>query len=120
VDRAGGFHDFLRDKRGRYRTFDPPFGHAYLLPPALNNRGQVVGTAFTRAADGQSTDAQGYLLRSGVDGPVTRIDVPGADLTSAFAISDHGTVIGIAGSAPGTADPMPEPLSTEVGTKATT
>jgi hypothetical protein len=42
-------------------------------------------------------DALGYLMRHGVDGPVTRIDAPGADDSGAFANSDRGRIIGLYG-----------------------
>jgi probable HAF family extracellular repeat protein len=119
LDADGGFHGFLRDRHGRYQTFDPPFGQPLLFPPAINNRGQIVGAAFTLAPDGQLTEAHGYLLRHGVDGPAARIDFPGADLTGAFDISDRGTILGLYGPygpPPNTADAMPEPLAAEIDT----
>jgi probable HAF family extracellular repeat protein len=121
LDPDGGFHGFLRDRRGRYQTFEAPFDQAFLFPPAINNRGQIVGAALTLSPDGQLTEAHGYLLRHGVDGPVTRIDFPGADFTGAFAISDRGTIIGLYGphgAAPNSADPMPEHLAAETNTTA--
>jgi hypothetical protein len=39
-------------------------------------------------------DAHGFFLPNGVDGPVTRIDVPGAPGTIAVGLSDTGVITG--------------------------
>ena len=62
----------------------------------------VVGTAFALGVDGQPVEARGFLTRAGVGGPATRIDVPGADQTGAFGISDRGRIVGLYESAPAT------------------
>jgi probable HAF family extracellular repeat protein len=97
VDQAGSYRGFLL-ARGRYRGFDVPFGQQFLFPPAVNNRDQIVGTAFT-LADGALVESHGFVLRNGVAGPFGQIDVPGADLTGAFGITDRGSIIGLYGEA---------------------
>jgi hypothetical protein len=50
IDAAGSWHGF-RLAHARYQTFAPPFGQRFLFPPALNNRGQIVGAALTLGDD---------------------------------------------------------------------
>jgi probable HAF family extracellular repeat protein len=108
IDEAGGLHGFQLDD-GRYATFDPPFGQQYLFPPAINNRGRIVGTAFTTGGDQQLLESHGFLLRDGVGGAFTRIDVPGAENSGAFSISDRGRIVGLYGPGPAT-ETMPDAM----------
>ena len=48
----------------------------------------------TTSAD-PGTNAHGFLLDKGVEGPFTPIDFPGAPRTGAFGINDRGQIVGI-------------------------
>jgi probable HAF family extracellular repeat protein len=88
-DADGAIHGFLRSNRA-YRTIDPP-GAAFTFPFAINDRGQVVGSMST---DPSGLPVHGFLLRRGVDGPLTQIDVPGAPNTLPLAINHRGQIVG--------------------------
>jgi probable HAF family extracellular repeat protein len=76
----GTFHGYLW-QQGRLRTL-PTRGSAF----RINNQGQVTG------ATGDFTTADGYLL----DGNrLTTFDAPGAQITIASGINDHGEIVGI-------------------------
>ena len=81
--------DFLRDRKGRYRTIDaPPNGSAYEYVD-INNRGAIVG--FYDDAQGAATTG---FLRS-KKGRFTSIDVPGSLVTGPLKINDRRQVVGI-------------------------
>jgi probable HAF family extracellular repeat protein len=92
LDTAGAFHGLLLD-RGRAVTIDAP-GVALTFPLAINNRGRIVGATCTTSPCQAS---RGFLLRDGVDGPFTPIDVPGAPVpgTGATGINDAGVIVGL-------------------------
>jgi probable HAF family extracellular repeat protein len=76
-------------RKGKYRTFQA-LGLAGTLPFDINNRGQIAGFALNADA----TEAHGFLLAKGVDGPVTQIDVPGAPRTAVTGLDDRGRIVG--------------------------
>jgi probable HAF family extracellular repeat protein len=80
--------------RGRYTTFDPDDA-ALTLPLGINNRGQIAGYTADAFSDTADANAHGFVLRQGADGPVTRIDVPGALGTGVMGINDHGQIVGV-------------------------
>ena len=84
----GTVHAFLLD-RGRYRGFDAP-GKLIPFPLDINDRGQIAGTGVT--AD--LTTIRPFVLRKGIDGPVTTVAVPGATATSVAGINDDGDIAG--------------------------
>jgi hypothetical protein len=86
---AAGAHGILLSK-GRVTSFDAP-GAAITFPFGLNNRGQIVGFAYT---DPTAPAARGFLLARGVTGPFTPVDMPGAATTMSFGIDDLGRVVG--------------------------
>ncbi|MGP3914937.1 hypothetical protein [Nonomuraea sp. 10N515B] len=87
---TGPIHGFLWDK-GRYTTIDVP-GVPITIPFGINDHGQIVGSTLTDAAT--LAGARGFLLRNGVDGPVTPISFPGAPRTLATGINDRGQIVG--------------------------
>lgn len=97
IDQDGSVDGFLL-AGGRYRSFQAPDGQFVALP-SLNNRGQIAGTALT-VVDGQLVDASGFVLRDGVHGAFTQFDVPGADSSGGYGITDSGVVTGLYVSAP--------------------
>jgi uncharacterized membrane protein len=79
--------------RGRYTTIDHPDA-PYTIPLGVNSRGRIVGSTFD-ALEGATTEAHGFLLRDGADGPFTAIDIPGAIIgTNATGINDHDQIVG--------------------------
>jgi uncharacterized membrane protein len=80
-------------ERGRYRTFDVPDARVGTSPGAINNRGQIVGSTAADVATA-ATAARGFLLRNGVKGPFTPLDVPGASATFVSSINDLGQIVG--------------------------
>jgi uncharacterized membrane protein len=97
ADAAGAPHGFLLSK-GRYTTVHMP-GVCYTFPYSINNRGQVAGFTTDVLPVPAASEAHGFVLRDGVGGPVTRIDVPGAVIgTIALDINDAGTVVGMYGN----------------------
>ena len=92
VDAAGAYHGFLRDGRGRFTTIDVP-GALATQPETSNNRGQIVGSYSTTAAQLQAPNGKprGFLLERG---RFTRIDVPGAVQTQAKGINERAQVVG--------------------------
>jgi hypothetical protein len=85
---------------GRYRTFDAPGGR-YNVPFGLNNRGQIV----VSTTDGSLTNIRAFVMRDGVDGPFTDVNVPGALATLATGLDDRGRIAGIYGN------PTPGPIA---------
>jgi hypothetical protein len=53
-----------------------------------------IGLGFT-ADDPDLTGARGFLLASGVTGPLTPVDVPGAPRTAPAALNDCGRIVGL-------------------------
>jgi probable HAF family extracellular repeat protein len=94
--------------RGRYTTIDHPDA-PYTIPLGINTRGHIVGSTFD-ALEGATTEAHGFLLRDGADGPFTSIDIPGAIVgTNATGINDHGRIVGRYGNPnPTTDQPIPD------------
>jgi probable HAF family extracellular repeat protein len=94
--------------RGRYTTIDHPDA-PNTVPLGINTRGHIVGSTFD-ALEGATTEAHGFLLRDGADGPFTSIDIPGAIVgTNATGINDHGRIVGRYGNPnPTTDQPIPD------------
>jgi hypothetical protein len=91
--RTGEQHGFLRDRRGRITEIDVPGGQ-YTIPFGINDRRQIVGYTADVGPDGVPTGIRGFALLKGVDGPVTRVDFPGAPQTAALGINNHGQIVG--------------------------
>jgi uncharacterized membrane protein len=91
--RVGEQHGFLLDRHGRITEIDVPGGQ-YTIPFGLNDRGQVVGYTADIGPDGGATNIHGFALLKGVNGPVTRVDFPGAPQTAALGINDRGQIVG--------------------------
>jgi uncharacterized membrane protein len=91
--RVGEQHGFLLDRRGRITEIDVPGGE-YTIPFGLNDRGQIVGYTVDIGPDGIPTNIHGFALLRGINGPVTRVDFPGAPQTAALGINDHGQIVG--------------------------
>jgi uncharacterized membrane protein len=90
----GSKRGFLLSK-GRYTTFAAP-GAPVTFPIDINNHGQIVGT-YADDSDG-SPRLRGFVLRKGVGGPFTPIDVPGALETIARGMDDRGRIVGLYGN----------------------
>jgi probable HAF family extracellular repeat protein len=92
IDAAGAYHGFLREPSGRFTTIDVP-GAMATQPETINNRGQIVGSYSTTAAQLQAPNGKprGFLLERG---RFTRIDVPGAVQTQAKGINERAQVVG--------------------------
>jgi probable HAF family extracellular repeat protein len=95
--------------RGRYSTFDGPDG-PFTFALGLNNRGRIVGFT-TDALEGAGTEFQGFVLRDGADGPVTRIEIPGALGTGATGINDRGQIVGRYGNPNATTGAAPTDIA---------
>jgi hypothetical protein len=89
-DGPGTVDGFLLS-RGRYTTIDDGDAVA-TLPLGINNRGRIVGQTADNLEG--TVNTRGFVLRRGADGPFTRIDFPGAPLTAAYDINDHGQIVG--------------------------
>ena len=89
--RGGGSPDrgFLRDVRGRYRTFRFP-GARSTLAQKINDRGQITGY-YSNTTDDPRENPTGFLLDRG---RYTRIAVPGALTTTAVGVNNRGQVVG--------------------------
>jgi probable HAF family extracellular repeat protein len=94
--------------RGRYTTIDHPDA-PYTIPLGINTRGHIVGSTYD-ALEGATTEAHGFLLSDGADGPFTPIDIPGAIVgTNATGINDRGQIVGRYGNPnPTTNQPTPD------------
>jgi uncharacterized membrane protein len=107
LDAAGGFHAFARSSGGDYTTIDAPDA-TYTYPFGINNRGQIAG--FLTEIPVLSIEGRGFVLRQGAGGPLTTVEVPGADTGTAVTdISDAGTVVGLY-SNPHASDGPPPPM----------
>jgi uncharacterized membrane protein len=97
IDAAGGYHGFLRDRRGAVSTLpelpgaDPTAGGTQ--PTSISDRGRIVGLAYD--AQGGS---RGFQL---VRGEVTPIDAaPDAVFTRPLDINNQGRIVGDYGTRP--------------------
>jgi uncharacterized membrane protein len=91
--RGGGSPDrgFLREARGRYRTFRFP-GSRSTLAQKINDRGQLTGYYSNTTDDPRAAaDLTGFLLDRG---RYSRIAVPGALTTTAVGINNRTQVVG--------------------------
>lgn len=103
----GTLSGFLLE-RGRYTTFDHP-DLPLTVPYGINNRGHIVGTIYD-ALEGATTEAHGFVLRRGADGPFTPVDIPGAIVgTAATGINDRGQIVGVYGNPDATVGPAEPP-----------
>jgi hypothetical protein len=109
ADPNAGLAGFLL-RRGRYQTITVP-GRPVTLPLGVNNRGQVAG--YSTTAPDLRTGAQGFVLARGVDGPITRIDVPGAAATGVTDIDARGRLVGLYDNQGATASEPSSPAATE-------
>jgi hypothetical protein len=105
----GGLAGFVL-RKGRYHTFAVP-GTRVTLPLGINNRGQVAG--YTTTGPDLRTGARGFLLTRGVNGPLTRIDVPGAAATGVTDIDDRGRIVGLYDNRATTASAPDDPARTD-------
>jgi uncharacterized membrane protein len=86
-------HGFRLDRRGRITEIKVDGGQ-FTIPFGINDHGQIVGFTSDAGPDGNGINIHGFALFKGVDGPVTRVDFPGAPQTAALGINDHGQVVG--------------------------
>jgi probable HAF family extracellular repeat protein len=104
----GSYRGFLLS-RGRYTTFAAP-GAPVTFPTDINNRGQIVGSGLSYDANRELTSARGFVLRKGIDGPFTQIDVPGALGTIPRGIDDRGRIVGLYANPNATPSPQPSAI----------
>lgn len=84
---SGPVGGYIWDKRGPLRFLDRPPGAHGVRPVAINNRGQVTGTAGF-----PSGDTHAFLWE---DGAVLDLGtLPGGTFVETFAINESGTVVG--------------------------
>jgi uncharacterized membrane protein len=96
----GGWHGFLRDHHGKWRSFDVPGAEGATHAFGINGQGEIVGLY---SSDGWATD-HGFLFRPGHDGAhgsYLSFDYPGAIVTEAYGINDDGDVVGLYAIEPG-------------------
>jgi uncharacterized membrane protein len=91
ADRSEVIHEFLRSRRGRYTTIDPPGSFIAEEAVDINNRGQIAG--FVDADNDTTTGTQGFLRSR--RGRYQTIEVPSAVSTAALKVNDRGQVAGI-------------------------
>jgi probable HAF family extracellular repeat protein len=101
-------HGFLLS-RGIYTTFDVR-GVPLTIPFGINNRGQIAGIAASDAPIVEGVTVFGFLLARGADGPLTRIDFPGALGTLATDINDRAQIVGIYANPDAAPDGQPSPM----------
>jgi hypothetical protein len=94
LDAGGTPHAFFRDKDGGVATIDAA-GVRHIIPFRINNRGQIAGLAASDLPLVAGVTVYGFVLAEGVEGPLTRIEFPGALGTLATDIDDHGQIVGI-------------------------
>jgi len=109
-DAPGTIDGFLLS-RGRYTTIDDPDA-VLTLPLGINDRGEIAGFSAAEFAATEDSDAHGFVLRRGAEGPLTRIDVPGAIATGAMGINDQGTIVGVHLNGNPGAAPSAQPTTT--------
>jgi hypothetical protein len=89
-DTLGRAHGFVRDRFGRFTTYDVP-GAFSTLVSEINDRGQLVGSYFETEEMFQLGYKRGFLL----DGRrLVRIDVPDALSTEVLGIDNVGRLAG--------------------------
>jgi probable HAF family extracellular repeat protein len=82
-----GVSGFVRNRTGRYTTFDVDPGPS-TLPVEINDRGTTTGLY------GDPATGEVHAFRRTASGEVTTIDVPGAQLTGPFGINHRGDTVG--------------------------
>lgn len=83
----------MRNRGGRFTAIsDPAPGVANTQLVDINNRGWIVGFYYETMADVEQGISHGFLRRR--NGGVTRIDVPGAELTRPFRANERGRIAG--------------------------
>jgi hypothetical protein len=92
-DDDGTTHGFVLTREG-FRTFDIPDAPTTVLG-GINDLGQIVGFTTAPTPEDPLAGARAFLLRRGIDGPVTDITPPGAPRALATAIDDRGRVVGV-------------------------
>jgi probable HAF family extracellular repeat protein len=95
VDGSTLLRGFVRSERGDYQGLDAALGAPDRLttPFKINERGAIAGTfAVGSAADPDSVEFHGFVRSPG--GEITTVDVPGAAMTGANGINNHGAVVG--------------------------
>lgn len=84
-----GTRSFVWNRKGSLRYLDPLPGSLRTLPAAMNDRGQIVGTA-------EFTDAPSYRAVLWDDGTIMDLGaLPGHEASQAHAINLAGTVVGV-------------------------
>lgn len=97
LDAAGAQHAFELSQ-GRYTTIDAP-GAPFTVPFGVNDRGQIAGFTVRTLPLGFTSDAHGFVLREGVGGTLTAVDVPGAvGGTIVTDINNAGVAAGVYGT----------------------
>jgi uncharacterized membrane protein len=86
-------HGFLLDRHGRMTEIKVDGGQ-FTFPFGVNDRRQIVGFTSDTGPDGAGINVHGFAFLEGVDGPITRVDYPGAPQTAALGINDRGQVVG--------------------------
>ena len=86
-------HGFLLDRHGRIIEIKVSGGR-FTIPFGINDRRQIVGFTSDAGPDGAGINIHGFAFLQGVDGPLTRINVPGAPQTAALGINDRGQIVG--------------------------
>jgi uncharacterized membrane protein len=94
LDASGTPRAFFRDKDGAVTTIAAA-GVRHTIPFGINNRGQIAGLAASDLPLGAGVMVYGFVLAEGVEGPLTRIEFPGAPGTVATDINDRGQIVGI-------------------------
>jgi hypothetical protein len=94
---ASGLHYFLRDKNGHITVFDldvnTPEGPAEEVEPiAMNDKGQIVGTAFPIMPSNQEIAL--YTFLRDVDGTITVFNLPNMDYSAPVGIDTNGDILG--------------------------
>ncbi len=89
VDAAGNSHGYLYNiATHRFVAIKMP-GSASVTGAGINNKNAVVG--FFNQAAGM---VKAFYITQGTQSRVRVIAFPGADLTQAFGVNDHGEVVG--------------------------
>jgi uncharacterized membrane protein len=86
-------HSFRLDRRGRVTEIKVRGGQ-FTIPLGINDRRQIVGYTADAGPDGAGINIHGFAFLEGVDGPLTRINFPGAPQTAALGINDRGQIVG--------------------------
>jgi hypothetical protein len=79
---------------GRSPAIDKPGAAATSLVD-INDRGQVAGSTLAPTQQDPLAGARGFLLASGVKGPFTPVDVPGAPRNLVYGLNDRGQLVGV-------------------------